>query len=74
MALAMPVFRPKQSARLAATVELAAADVDVALVRLAERDDAGVQAMDQGAEGQEIERARLAGECSVPLLMMFVRL
>ena len=53
----MPVCRRKQSARLAATVELAAADVDLALGRLAERDDARVEAMDQGAEGHEVQRA-----------------
>jgi hypothetical protein len=55
----MPVFRRKQSDRLAATIELAAADVDVALGRLAERDDARIQAVDERAEGQEIQRAFL---------------
>ena len=38
-------------------VEFAAADVDVALGGLAERDDAGIETMDQGAEGQEVQRA-----------------
>ena len=59
MAVAMPVSRPKQSARFAATVELAAADVDLALGGLAERDDARIQAVDQRAERQEIQRAVL---------------
>ena len=57
MAVAMPVFRPKQSDRLAAHVELAAAHVDPALGRLAEGDDAGVEPVDERAEGQEIQRA-----------------
>ena len=55
----MPVCKPKQSARLAAHVELAAADVDLALGRLAERDDARVEAVHQRAERHEIERAVL---------------
>ena len=38
-------------------VELAAADVDLALGGLAERDDARIEAMDQGAEGHEVQRA-----------------
>ena len=53
----MPVCRRKQSARLAAHVELAAADVDLAFGRLAEGDDAGVETMDQSAEGHKIQRA-----------------
>ena len=44
-------------------VELAAADVDLALRRLAKGDDARVEAMDQRAEGQEVQGAVL-GECS----------
>jgi hypothetical protein len=40
-------------------VELAAADVDVAVGCLAERDDARIQAVDERAEGQEIQRAFL---------------
>ena len=38
-------------------VEFAAADMDVAMGRLAEGDDAGIEAMDQGAKGEEIEGA-----------------
>ena len=38
-------------------VELAAADMDGALVRLAKRDDTGVQTVDQCAERQEVEGA-----------------
>ena len=38
-------------------VEFAAADVDLALGGLAERDDAGIEAMDQRAEGQKVQRA-----------------
>ena len=48
-------------------VELAAADVDVALGRLAERDDARVQAMDQGARATGNPARRLVGysdQCS----------
>ncbi len=40
-------------------VEFAAADVDLAFRGLAEGDDAGVETMDQGAEGQEIQRPTL---------------
>ena len=40
-------------------VKLAAADVDLALGRLAERDDARVQAVDEGAEGHKVQRATL---------------
>ncbi len=40
-------------------VELPAADVDLALSRLAERDDARIKPMDQSAEGQEVQRASL---------------
>ena len=36
-------------------VELTAADVNLALGRLAKRDDAGIKAMHEGAEGKEIE-------------------
>ena len=53
----MPVLRRKQSERFAAHVEFAAADVDVAVCRLAKRDDAGVEAMDERAEREKIQRA-----------------
>ena len=39
------------------TVELAAADMDVAVGGLAERDDARIEAVDERAERQEIQRA-----------------
>ena len=38
-------------------VKFAAADVNLALGRLAERDDAGVEPMDEGAERDEVQRA-----------------
>ena len=37
-------------------VEFAAADVDLALGRLAEGDDARVEPVDQGAEGHKVQR------------------
>ena len=40
-------------------VELAAADVDLALGRLAEGDDAGIETMDQGAQGHKVQAATL---------------
>ncbi len=40
-------------------VELAAADVDLAFSRLAERDDPRIEAVDKRAEGDEIQRAFL---------------
>jgi len=40
-------------------IEFAAADVDVAVRRLAKRDDARIKPVDQRAEGQEIQRAFL---------------
>ncbi len=52
-----PCCRRKQSARLAAHVELAAAHVDRALRRLAEGDDAGVEPVHERAEREEVERA-----------------
>ena len=42
-------------------VELAAAHVDRAGAGLAERDDAGIEAMDEGAERQEVEWSRRHG-------------
>ena len=48
---------PEAIGEIGRDVELAAADVDVAMRRFAERDDAGVEAMDEGAEGTEIECA-----------------
>ena len=49
-------LEPEAIGQIGGDVELAAADVDVAFRGLAERDDAGVQAMHQGAERQEIQR------------------
>ena len=43
--------------KIGGAIELAAADVDVALGRLAKRDDARIEAVDERAEGQEIQRA-----------------
>jgi hypothetical protein len=51
----MPVFRPKQSERF--DVELAAAHVNVAARRFAERHDAGIEAMDKRAKGDEVQGA-----------------
>ena len=53
----MPVFSRKQSDEVGGDVEFAAADVDVAVGGLAERDDARIEAMDQRAQGQEIQGA-----------------
>jgi hypothetical protein len=45
--------------QIGGAVEFAAADVDVAVRRLAERDDARIKPVNQRAEGQEIQRAFL---------------
>ncbi len=59
MAVATPVFRPKAIRQIRGDVELAAAHVDLALGRFAERNDSRVQPVDQRAERQKIERAVL---------------
>ena len=38
-------------------IELPAADVDQALVGFAERDDARIQTVDEGAQGDKVQRA-----------------
>ena len=55
----MPVLRPKQSDRSGGDVVLAAGDVDVDRARLAERDHARVEPVDQRPQGQEIQLARI---------------
>ena len=55
----MPVSHAKAVRQVGGDVELAAADVDLAAVRLAERDDPRVQPVDQGAQGHEVQRAVL---------------
>jgi hypothetical protein len=52
-------------------IELAAADVDVAMRRFAERDDAGIEPMDEGAERHEIERAGFGNVQALLLLHAF---
>ena len=71
--MAMPVFRPKAVGQVGGAVELAAADVDVALRGLAERDDARVQTVDQRAERQEIEGAVLPDIQTVSSFISVVR-
>ena len=48
---------PEAVGEIGGNVEFAATDVDVAVRRLAERDDAGVKPVDESAEGQEIQIA-----------------
>ena len=55
----MPVFRRKQSDRLAAQLNSPPLTWMCALRGLAERDDAGIEAVDECAEGQEVQRAFL---------------
>ena len=43
-------------------VVLAAGDVDVERARLAERDDAGVEPVDQAPEGEEVELAGVGAD------------
>ena len=70
MAVAMPVLQAEAVGQVGGDVELAAADVDVAVRRLAERDDAGIEPMDQRAEGHKIQRAIRTG-CSDHISCVF---
>ena len=54
-----PGVEPEAVGQVGGDVEFTAARVNVAVARLAERDDPRVQAVDQGAEGQEVQRAIL---------------
>ena len=53
----MPVFMAETIGEIGGAVEFTAADVDSAFRGFAEGDDAGIKTMDQGAEGQEVQRA-----------------
>ena len=64
----MPVFRPKQSDRFGGDVVLAAGDVDLERPRLAERDHARIEPVDQRAQGQEIQLARILANRSELLI------
>ena len=61
----MPVFMPKAIRQVRRDVELAAADVDLALGRLAKRDDARIQPVNQRAERKQ-DRARRLGRIFKP--------
>ena len=57
MALAMPVAQAEAVRQVRGAVEFAAADVDLALGGLAEGDDARIEAMDQRAQREQVQRA-----------------
>ena len=60
-------FQAETIGQVGGAIELAAADVNLAFGRLAERDDPRVQAVDQRAQRQEIQRAvfdEYSGQCS----------
>ena len=59
--MATPVFSAKAIGEVGGAVEFASAHVNVALAGFAERDDAGIEAMDECAERDEIERALFGG-------------
>ena len=59
----MPVFMPEAIGQIGGAIELAAANVNLALGRLAKRNDSRVETMNQRAERQKVEGAIL-DECS----------
>ena len=48
---------PEAVGEIGRDVEFAAADVNIAMSRLAEGDDPWIETMDEGAEGKEVQRA-----------------
>ena len=53
----MPVLQAEAVGEVGGDVELAAADMNLALGGLAEGDDAWVQTMNQGAQGHQVQSA-----------------
>ena len=53
-------FQSEAIGQIGGDIELSATDVNVTVGRLPERDDSGIKAMHQRAEGQEIQGSSLA--------------